>query len=38
MVSYLPGVLIGGPGIDPLDRVDDAGVQSLSAWGRNACK
>ena len=38
MVRYLPGALIDGRGIEQLDRVDDAGVQSLSAWGREACK
>src|SRR5580692_11130617 len=38
MVSDLPGALIDGTGIDQLDRVDDAGVQPLPAWGRDACK
>src|SRR5260370_22424389 len=38
MVSDLPGALVDGTGIEPLDRVGDAGVQSLLAWGRDAGK
>ena len=38
MVSDLSGALVDGTGIEPLDRVGDAGVQSLSARGRDAGK
>ncbi len=38
MVSDLPGALVDGTGIEPLDRLGDAGVQSLSAGGRDAGK
>ena len=38
MISDLPGALVDGTGIEPLDRIGDARVQSLSARDRDAGK
>jgi len=38
MVGDLRGALVDRTGFEPLDRVGDAGMQLLSAWGRDACK
>ena len=38
MVGDLAGALVDGTGIEPLDRVGDAGVQLLSARSRDAGK
>src|ERR1700751_3683998 len=38
MINDLPGVLFKGIRIEPLDRICDARVQALSAWGRDVGK